>query len=415
MSSGSLLTPRQAAQRIIDAVTPLSAERLPLGDADGRVLTQGITSPIDIPHWDNSAMDGYAVRADDVTIGAELSVAFAVAAGDHVRQTVGRGACARIYTGAPVPPGADTVIRQEDVETLDRDRIRIVDDRDRGRHVRKRGEDVRTGDVIAPAGVELNAATIGLLASAAQVEVTVYRKPIVSLLASGDEIADLDQADAILRGEKVASSNTYTMAALARASGAEVRLLGIARDDPTEVRAHLDRAAGTNLLVTSAGMSVGAHDHLRQILEASGKDMHFWRLRSRPGAPVGFGAWKGVPWIGLPGNPVSTTVTFELFVRPAIRRMQGLKRLFRLARSVSVGEPVQTPGRLQYFVRIRLEEGPNLPTAYSTGPQGSGILSSMARADGLLMVPEDRDGVDVGEVLPALVWSDQQYGEAIPY
>ena len=413
--SAHLLSPAEAARIIIDAVRPLPSETVALAEAQDRVLVQDVTSPIDIPPWDNSAMDGYATLAIDVETGSELAVGEIIPAGARGTTTVERGTCARIFTGAPLPPGADTVVRQEDIETLPDRHIKIVNTRDRGRNVRPRGEDFKVGDLIAPHGHELRAGTLGLLASVAHAQVNVHQRPTVAILASGDEIVDVDRAEAILSGEKIASSNTYTMAALARAAGASVRLLGIARDDPDDIRTRLDQAEGAALLITSAGMSVGDHDHLRRILEESDTDTRFWRLRSRPGAPVGFGAYDGIPWIGLPGNPVSTFVTFELFVRPAIRKLRGLIAPFRKPRTVVLGESAHTPGRLQHFLRVRLEETNGMLGAYLTGPQGSGVLSSIAAADALLIVPEDRDDTPAGERLQALVLSDERYGEEIPY
>lgn len=413
--SAHLLTPAEAARIIIDSVRPLSTETVPLADAQGRVPTADITSPIDVPPWDNSAMDGYAANAGDVRVSGELEVVDTIPAGAHADVTIERGTCARIFTGAPVPSGIDTVVRQEDVTSIGSTRIRITDDRDRGRNVRPKGEDCRSGSVVARAGFDLQAGALGMLASTGHAAVEVHAVPTVALMVSGDEIADVDQTDAIVRGEKIGSSNTHTMAALARSAGARVRFLGIAKDDPQDVRSRLDQAEGADLLVTSAGMSVGDHDHLRRLLEESGGANQFWRLRSRPGAPVGFGSWNEVPWIGLPGNPVSTVVTFHLFASPAIRQLRGLLHPFRRPLMVRLAEQTRTPGKLQHFVRVRLEESDDGFVAHPTGPQGSGLLSSVAAADALLMIPEDCNEAEAGEMFPALVLSDDRYGAEIPY
>jgi molybdopterin molybdotransferase len=249
----------------------------------------------------------------------------------------------------------------------------------------------------------------------AQATVRVHQRPVVAILGSGDELAELEEREAILAGRKIASSNSYVMRAMVRAAGAAPLDLGIARDDPADVRERVAGAAAADLLVTSAGMSVGAHDHLRALLESSGSGMRFWRLRSRPGAPVGFGMVHGKPWIGLPGNPVSTAVTFELFVRPAIRKLAGHRRWFRQPIRVRAGERMETPGQLQHFLRVVLDEGDPVPTARLTGPQGSGILSSMVRADALLVVPEDRERVEPGDELPALPLRGERHTEQVPY
>ena len=250
--SAHLLTPAEAARIIIDAVTPLPTETVSLTQAQDRVPSKDLRSPIDLPPWDNSAMDGYAAHGQDVQMNGELEIVDTIPAGAHATVAIKRGCCARIFTGAPVPNGTDTVIRQEDVSVIGSTRIRIADDRDRERNVRPKGEDCRSGDVVARAGFALRAGELGMLASTAHATVDVHALPTVALMVSGDEIADVDEAEAILAGEKIASSNTYTMAALARSAGADVRFLGIAKDDPQDVRRRLALAAGADLLVTSS-------------------------------------------------------------------------------------------------------------------------------------------------------------------
>ncbi len=430
----TLLTPADAARRILTEIKPLQSERIPLAESLGRVLAAEIASPIDIPQWDNSAMDGYAVRSQDVVgtggQGGEeaeggrgregaaeitLRVVETIAAGAFPTKTLGPGECARIFTGAPIPQGGDAVIRQEDTTRLGGDQVRINDTRDVGANVRRRGEDLERGAMVFQPGTAIGPAQVGVLASIAVSEPEVYRRPRVAVLSSGDEIADLSEREAILSGRKIASSNTYTMLAMARQAGAEPVNLGIARDDPTDLHSRLAPARETDLLVTSGGMSVGEHDYLRSLLEDQGTQMRFWRLRMRPGAPVGFGLLEGVPWLGLPGNPVSTMVTFELFVRPAIRKLMGHTKLFRRAVPVRVGEPISTPAPLQHFVRVRLAAEDGGLTARLTGPQGSGILSSMAKADALLIVPQDRSEVAVGETLDAIQLHETIHVEQAPF
>jgi molybdopterin molybdotransferase len=234
----------------------------------------------------------------------------------------------------------------------------------------------------------------------------VHRRPVVALLGSGDEIAELDEREAILAGRKIASSNSYTLLASLRQLGVEARNLGIARDDPADLARRLARASGADLLVTTAGISVGEHDHLRAVIEQMGGTIDFWRLSMRPGAPVGFGAVAGVPWIGLPGNPVSTMVTFELFVRPAIRRLLGHALPFRRTVPVVAGASFRLAPRLTHFQRVILREEDGVTVARLTGPQGSGILTSMARANALLVVPAEVDDVVEGMALRAIRLDD---------
>jgi molybdopterin molybdotransferase len=404
------LAPRDAAVDILQHIRRQPPLRVPLDQALDGVLAETIISPLDIPAWANSAMDGYAVRADDVRGASEhrpvrLKVIEQIPAGAFPTRTIVPGTCARIFTGAPVPEGADSVVRQEDTDQ-GADVVSIVKDRDAGVNVRRAGEDIRRGDVVLEEGTELTAAALGVLASLAVATPMIYRRPRIAILGSGDEIVDIDQPDLILSGKKIASSNTHTLTALVRQAGGEPVSLGIARDTPESLRDHLRRAGECDLLVTTAGISVGEHDHLRSVMQELGADLKFWRIRMRPGAPVGFGVLGELPWIGLPGNPVSTMVTFELFVRPAIRVMAGRRRPFRRSVPVRAAESIKLGPRLQHFLRAVVTPGEGLPSARLTGPQGSGILTSMARANALLIVPEDVAAVPEGSVLQAILLDD---------
>ncbi len=409
------LTPSEASRAVMAEIEPLEHEQVALGDSLGRVLAADVTSPVDLPPWDNSAMDGYAVRAADLSAGAELRIVETVPAGGSPTRKLGPGECARIFTGAPVPQGADSVIRQEHTTALEGDRVRVDDAHDAGRNVRPRAEDMAAGSVALEAGTEIGPAQMALLASMANFTVEVHRRPTVAILSTGDEVADEDEREEILSGRKIASSNTYGMAAAAIAAGADALSLGIARDDPTEIRDRLELAHTADLLVTSGGMSVGEHDHLRAILEESGDAMRFWRLRSRPGAPVGFGVLESLPWLGLPGNPVSAMVTFELFARPAIRKLLGHREPFRRAVPVVMGEQIETPARLTHFLRVTLSQEGDALVARLTGPQGSGLLSSMAKAQALLIVPEEVDEAAPGEALRAIRLDEVAHQEQAPF
>lgn len=406
----SALSAREAALRILAAVPRQPTLRIPLDDALGTVLAEPLVSPLDLPAWTNSAMDGYAARADDVR-GAtterpvRLRVVEQIPAGHFPTRTLERGDCARIFTGAPLPAGADGVIRQEDTD-LGVEVVEIRSDRDAGINLRHVGEDIRQGAMVLDAGAELGAAELGVLASLAVAHPLVFRRPRVGILGGGDEIVDVDQPEEILSGRKVASSNSHTLAALVRLAGGEPINLGLARDTPASLREHLARAPECDLLVTSAGISVGEHDHLRTVVAEMGGSLDFWKLRMRPGAPVGFGQVLGVPWVGLPGNPVSAMVTFELFVRPAIRAMAGHRLPFRRTTPVRAAESISLKPTLQHFLRAIVTDTAAGPEARLTGPQGSGILTSMVRANALLVVPEGQHETPRGSPMQAIVLND---------
>jgi molybdopterin molybdotransferase len=406
------MTPAEAARLIISQFQPLATERRPLREALDAVLAENVASPIDLPPWDNSAMDGYAVRSADLKDGAtDLEVIESVPAGHFPSKEVGARQAIRIFTGAPLPDGADTVIRQEDTAQSTNGNVTITNTRDVRKNIRRRGEDITKGTLVLESGTPLGPAQLGVLASIAHDHVLVHRATQVAYLGSGDEIVDLDHKDEILAGTKIASSNSYTLDAMIRRAGAEPRNLGLARDTKESLRAHLQGASGADLIVTTAGISVGEHDFVRDVLQEMGGELKFWRIAMRPGAPVGFGSIGGIPWIGLPGNPVSTMVTFELFVRPAIRRMQGHARPYRRTVPVVVRDPVTLGPRLRHFLRVIVEDG----EARLTGPQGSGILTSMARANALLIVPAEMPAVPAGTTLQALILDDPQHVAEAPY
>mgnify|MGYP001556303521 CR=1 FL=1 len=406
-----MLSVAEAADRIIAGITPLGVERVALLDAAGRVLASPVTSPLTLPAWDNAAMDGYAVRAADIRTArgdapVTLRVLETVAAGAFPSQPVTAGSATRIMTGAPVPNGADSVVRVEDTDG-GIERVAIRDTRDALRNVRRRGEDIGKGTQVLDRGQPLGAAQIGVLASVGAAAVDVYQRPRVAFFASGDEIVDLDRLPEAAAGTKILTSNSYTLHTMIRAAGGEPVNLGISPDDPAALREHFERSAGCDLLVTSAGISAGEYDYVRTVLAVLGVQLDVWKVRMRPGAPLGFGWLHGRPWIGLPGNPVSTMVTFELFVRPMIRRMLGHTQLYRRPVPVTLAEPVSIGAKLTHFLRAVVSiDGDGTASARLTGPQGSGILTSMARAHALLIVPEDRPQVAAGETLHALLLGD---------
>jgi molybdopterin molybdotransferase len=406
----------EALEQILSGIEPLAVEHVPLRASLGRVLAEDIRSPIEHPPWDNSSMDGYAVRADDVatasaTAPVRLRVLETVRAGQRPTRSIEASTAIRVMTGAPVPDGADTVIRVEDTDA-GVDNVEIRDVRDLRRNVRPRGEDLRVGEVAVTAGTAIEAAQLGVLASVGAGTVPVYRRPRVAVMATGDELVDIDGFDAVRRGDRIVSSNSYTLMAAAQAAGADVVDLGIVEDDRAAYRERLTRAVGCDLLVTSGGVSVGAYDFTKDVLRELGVDLRLWRIRMRPGAPLGFGMLGAMPWLGLPGNPVSAMVTFELFGRPLIRRQLGHARIFRPAIDVRTRDDITLAAPLTHFFRAIVEWDASGAAASLTGPQGSGLLTSMARANALLVVPPERMTVKRGETLRALLLGETGYASA---
>ncbi|MDB4949989.1 MAG: hypothetical protein JWM27_2638 [Gemmatimonadetes bacterium] len=407
----------EARDAILAGVARLDAERRPLLDALGYVLAEEVVSTVDLPPWDNSGMDGFAVRAEDVR-GATpeaprvLRVVDDVPAGHFPSRAVARGEAIRVMTGAPVPDGVDGVIRVEhtdggtDIGTADA-RVAIRRDEDAGRNVRPRGEDVRRGQSVLAPGTVIRAGSVAVASSVGRSALSVIRRPRVAVLTSGDELVLLDGFAEVEAGRRIVSSNTYALAAQLAEAEMEPRVLGIARDTPASLREHVERARGCDALITSAGISVGEHDHVLRVMREMETEIAFWRVRIRPGSAMAFGhvgGLGGIPWFGLPGNPVSTLVCFELFVRPALLRMAGHTRVFPPAARVVVRDEHRGKPGLAQFPRVllhRLQDG--TLAARLTGSQSSGVASSMAAADALLVVPGDRGSIAAGEVATAVV------------
>ena len=401
------LSVTEASAHMLAGARPLDDEHVALRDALGRVLARDVVSPVSLPLWDNASMDGFAVRAADVR-GASadapvrLRVVETIAAGARGTRAVGPGEAARIMTGAPVPEGADCVVRVEDT-SAGADGVEIRDDRDAGANVRAAGEDVRTGAVVVRAGTTLGAAHVGVLASVGCARPAVHRRPRVAILATGDELVSLDAFDEVLAGRRIVSSNSYSLEAAVRAAGGEPVPLGIARDDPDVLADRLRAAEGCDLIVTCGGVSVGDFDYTRDVVGRLGGTLSLWRVRMRPGAPLGFGRLFGAPWLGLPGNPVSALVTFELFGRPLLRTLAGSTRPHRRSVPVVLDEEVVLRAPLTHFLRCVLTDGADGSLrARLTGGQSSGMLTSMSSADALLVVPPEPATVAVGTPLRAL-------------
>jgi molybdopterin molybdotransferase len=305
-------------------------------------------------------------------------------------------------TGAPVPEGADSVVRVEDTDG-GTDVVEIRDDRDAGANIRAMGEDVRARELVMRAGTTLRAAHVGVLASVGCATPWVHRRPRVAILATGDELVDLHRFDEVLAGARIVSSNSYSLAAAVHAAGGEPVPIGIAPDDPATLATCLRRADECDLILTSGGVSVGDFDYTREVVGRLGGELTLWRVRMRPGAPLGFGRLFGAPWLGLPGNPVSALVTFELFGRPLLRAIAGVARPHRRAIPVVVDEPISLRAPLTHFLRCVLSDGADGALhARLTGAQSSGMLTSMSSADALLIVPPEPMALAAGSTLRAL-------------
>ncbi|MDO8562614.1 MAG: molybdopterin molybdotransferase MoeA [Candidatus Limnocylindria bacterium] len=394
-----LLTVDEALERILARVAPLPARTLDLADTLGGVLAEDVVADRDVPPFRNSAMDGYAVRGEDVsTAPVRLRVTGAVAAGGLPEGRLGPGEAVRIMTGAPMPEGADTVVRVEDTREAG-SAVEITAATARGTSVRAAGEDVRSGSTVLATGRLLRPAEIGVLAALGRARVRVTAKPRVAVLSTGDELVELDAA---LGPGRIRDANRYSLGAAVRAAGCDPWPLGIARDTADDLRRALVRASEADAIVTSGGVSVGDHDHVKPVVESMGT-MDFWSIAIRPGRPLAFGELgpRRTPIFGLPGNPVSALLTFELFVRPALLRMAGRTSVHRpRARAVLV-EDVEKPAGLRFFARG--VHDPVLGTVRTTGPQGSGILTSMALANCLIDLPATADRAAAGSEVTVIL------------
>lgn len=392
-----MLSVEDALEQILSRVHPLATERVDVMGGLGRVLAEPVVSRRRIPPWDNSSMDGYAVRAAD-TGPVTLAVVGRITAGAMPSRGLGRGEAMRIFTGAPIPEGADAVVPQEDVGVED-GRIRLAAPVERGACIRPAGEDVRPGDRVLEAGHLLGAAEIGLLATLGYPQVSVFRRPRVAVLSTGTELADLGTEPG---AGQIPNTNTYSLVAQVLESGGEPMSLGVAPDELTAIEERLRRGLGADVLVSSAGVSVGDLDLVRAALERLGAELHLWKVSMRPGKPITFGSLGGRPIFGLPGNPVSAMVTFELFVRPALRRMAGHRRLHRPRLRARAIDRIANPGARRGYLRVTLRRADGEWRAQLTGEQGSAVLRSMVLADGLAVVPGDTV-IEAGEELEIIV------------
>ena len=382
----------EALDRILARVRLLDAERIDLMDTLGATLAEDVIADRDVPPFRNSAMDGYAVRGHDVaTVPARLAVIGDIAAGAMPSRGVGAGEAMRIMTGAPMPDGADTVVRVEDTDNRT-DAVTITVSTKRGTSVRAAGEDLKRGETILTGGTVLRPAELGVLATMGRAMVSVIKRPRVAVLSTGDELVDVD---ADLTPGQIRDANRYSLSGAARAAGATPIPLGIVRDTAEELRRALrDAANRADVIVTSGGVSVGDHDHVKPVVDELGS-MDFWSIAIRPGRPLAFGEIDGTLIFGLPGNPVSALLGFELFVRPAILKMAGRRLLQRPRVTATLDDTLDTPPGLRFFARGIYD--PATSAVRTTGPQGSGILRSMALANCFIDIPDTVQHVGRGE------------------
>ena len=410
------LSVREALNLILNTISILPFEELDLLDGLGRMLAQPVIAHDSLPPFANSSMDGYAVRAEDVDGASDdnpirLKVVGDIAAGAGSLPDVAAGTAARIMTGAPLPPGADAVVPVEDTDEPWRgverplpDFVAIRRAVGVGDYVRYPGEDIRAGEVVLEAGHALRPQEIGILAALGMGRVHVIRRPRVGILATGDELVDV--AEPLTPG-RIRNSNGYAQAAQVSALGGMPVMLGVAGDTEAAVRERLDAGvtAEVDLLISSAGVSVGAYDVVKSVLDKAG-DVTFWRVRMRPGKPLAFGSYRGLPFLGVPGNPVSAMVSFEMFARPAILKMAGHTNLERPRVEATVLEHISSDGRESY-IRAVVTRGDRGYVARTTGGQGSHMMTSLVKANALLMIPEGVKAVEAGTKLTALMidWS----------
>jgi molybdopterin molybdotransferase len=411
-----VISVEEALTKILNSIQVLGSEEKPILDCLGQVLAEDIYSPFEVPPHDNSAMDGYAAQAGSVKGASHknpkvLRVVGEIAAGGISDLKVESGTAVRIMTGAFIPDGADVVIPFEDTDETDRKesavskseigvRVSLAE----GSNIRRRGEDISKGELVLKKGKLLYPADIGVLASLGKSVVSVIRRPLVGILATGNEIADINRP---LPPGKIYNSNSYSLAAQVLRYGGIPQLLGVALDDVEQLTTAVREGLKCDILVTSGGVSLGDYDVVKQVLAAEG-NVSFWTVRMKPGKPLAFGMFKRsdgkeVPHLGLPGNPVSSMITFEVFTRPAIFKMMGKNNLSKSNITAVMEDSVRNDDGRRIFARVAVARRDGKYFARITGPQGSGILTSMVKANGLAIIPENTKGVESGETVEVMM------------
>lgn len=399
------LTSVEEARRIVlEQATTLGPERVRLEDGVGRVLAQDLVANTDLPPFDNSAMDGYAIRSAD-TAGASrerpitLRLVGEVAAGEVLDRPISRGEAVKIMTGAPLPPGADSVVALEEARVR-RGLVEILTDIALGRHVRNAGEDIKVGDVALAAGTRIQLQHVGLLASLGYAEVPVFRVPSIAVLATGSELIEIGEA---LAPGKIRNSNSLTLLTLLRGLGLRAVDLGVVTDDRALIRQRLEEAAAHNVILISGGVSVGQHDLVKTVLREMGMEALFWRVNMKPGKPLLFGHLRNSVIFGLPGNPISCVVCFLEFIAPYVRKVTGEDDPTNGLVHARLTQPLRKKEPKTLLLTAQLREEAGTLAVTPTPQQGSGMLNSLAQANAFIVVPEDIMELEAGslvEVLP---------------
>jgi len=406
----SVISVREALRIVCDATAVLGAERLSLPAALGRVAAEDVVSARAVPAAPNSAMDGYAVRhADLARVPARLRIIAVEPAGSVVGETITAGTAVKLFTGSVVPRGADTVVRREDTEEREGEVV-VQRAPARGANIRDTGEDIRPGQVVVATGNVLGPADLGVLASVGRAAIAVHQRPRVVIVATGSELVEVDETPG---AGQVVNSNAYTLAAAVREAGGEPTVLPIVRDDPRVIREALATGLRADVLLTSGGVSVGDLDFVKEELDAVGVERLFWKVAQKPGKPLVFGRHAHGLVFGLPGNAVSALVCFYVYVRPALRRLQGHRRLHLPVVEATLGASVRKATGLTEFLRVRLEHGRDGPVATAFGSQSSGVLTALGGA-ALLVGPAERSELAAGERYPVIVLSAETLAREDP-
>jgi molybdopterin molybdotransferase len=393
-----MITVKDALRHILDCVTPLGFEKINFLDALGRILGEDVYATRNIPPHDNSAMDGFGLTAED-TMGASrenplfFEIIEDIPAGYMPRKIVGFAEAVRIMTGAPIPQGVDAVIPVEKTEP-DGDRVKIFEELSIGQNIRYTGEDVREDELVLHRGKVIRPAEIGMLAALGRSFVQVYQRPTVAIIATGDELVDVD---GVLAPEKIITSNSYSSAAQVIECGGVPLQVGIARDTREDLAAKFRDAMHADIIVSSAGVSVGEYDYVKDVMNDIGVTIDFWQVAQRPGRPFTFGTSGKKLFFGLPGNPVSSMITFEQYIRPAILAMSGHRKIFRKTIQAVLREDIKKKAGLRFFLRGQVSARDGVFSVVTTGAQGSGILKSMVMANGIIVLPEDKTAFKAGE------------------
>jgi len=398
-----MITVENAIETILKEIRPLGLESTDLLSALGRVLGEDIRARRPNPPWDNSAMDGYAVIAADTAGATEaspvsLKVIYDLPAGSVPGEAIKKGEAVRIMTGAPVPDGATSVIMVERTKEGPQGTALMLAEAKEGDNIRRKGEDFKTGDVVIEAGTVVRPAEVSMLATTGTPFVMVRRRPRVAILSTGDELADIHDEPA--KG-KISNSNSWALSALVSGCGGVPVQLGIARDTRESLKEKLTEAMAADCIVSSGGVSVGDYDFVKDVLKEMGSSMIFWKVAMKPGKPLAFGVIGGKPAFGLPGNPISSMVAFEQFVKPSLLKMSGRRDIFGATFSARLTSPVKVrPGRMT-FIRARLDAGASGFTATPLEAQGSGVISTMVRANSFIIVPQGSSGFEEGAIVKA--------------